>query len=60
MPNLSHSELNNIREVVSCHQNIANKLSSYAQQCQDQHLKGMFSKGAQDAQKNAQQLIQMI
>ena len=60
MPNLSHSELNNIREVVSCHQNAASKLQSYASQCQDQQIKSMFTKAAQDAHKSAQQLIQMI
>ncbi|MCL2461468.1 MAG: hypothetical protein FWF44_02290 [Defluviitaleaceae bacterium] len=60
MPNLSHSELNNIREVASCHQNVANKLNTYSGQCNDQQLKAMFSKAAQDAQKAAQQLIQMI
>ena len=60
MPNLSHSELNNIREVVSCHQNVSNKLSTYASQCQDQNIKRMFNQAAQEAQKSAQQLIQMI
>ncbi|MCL2351990.1 MAG: hypothetical protein FWC55_05600 [Firmicutes bacterium] len=60
MPNLSHSELNNIREVVSCHQNVANKLNSYAGQCQDQNIRRMFGQAAQEAHKSAQQLIQMI
>jgi len=60
MPNLSHSELNSIREVVSCHQNVSNKLQSYAGECKDQNIKRMFSQAAQEAQKSAQQLIQMI
>ena len=60
MPNLSHSELNSIREVVSCHQNVANKLTSYASECQDQNIKRMFSQAAQETHKSAKQLIQMI
>ncbi len=58
--NLSQMELNSIREIVSCHQTIASKLSTYANQCQDQHIKQMFSQAAQEAQKSVQNLIQML
>ena len=60
MPGLSHSELNSIREVVTCHQTTASKLHEYANQCQDPNIKQMFTKAAQDASKNAQNLIQML
>ncbi|MDR1558504.1 MAG: hypothetical protein LBS84_02175 [Clostridiales bacterium] len=60
MPGLSQSELNSIREIVSSHQTVANKLSDYANQCQDSNIKQMFSKAAQDATKSAQNLIQML
>ena len=60
MPNLSQVEINSIREAVTCHQTASNKLSHYAEQCQDQNIKQMFGKAAQDAQKSAQTLIQMM
>ncbi|MDR2650002.1 MAG: hypothetical protein LBB94_09860 [Clostridiales bacterium] len=60
MPGYSHSELNSIREVVSSHQTTANKLNDYANQCQDQNIKQMFTTAAQDAAKSAQNLIQML
>jgi len=60
MANLTQSELNSIREVVTAHQNVACKLSTYAQQVQDPSLKQMFDKGSQDARKNAMDLINMI
>lgn len=60
MAKLSQQELNSIREVVSSHQTMANKLSTYANQCQDQSIKQMFSQASQQAQKSAQNLIQML
>ena len=60
MPGYSQSELNSIREVVACHQTTANKLSDYANQCQDPTIKQMFTKAAQEANKSAQNLIQML
>lgn len=60
MPGYSQSELNSIREVVCAHQTTANKLTDYANQCQDQNIKQMFTKAAQDANKSAQNLIQML
>ena len=60
MPNLTQQELSSIREVVSSHQNVACKLDTYAQSISDPQLKQMFDKGAQDARKNAMDLINMI
>ncbi len=60
MTNLSQSELNSIREVVTGHQTMACKLKSFANQVQDAQIKQMFSKASQDAQQSAQKLIQML
>lgn len=60
MPQLSHSELNSIREVVACHQTASNKLKEYSQQCTDPKLQQMFSKASDDAKKSAQTLLGMI
>ncbi|MDR1705915.1 MAG: hypothetical protein LBS19_14700 [Clostridiales bacterium] len=60
MPNFNQMELSSIREVVGGHQTTAAKLNAYASQCQDQQIKQMFQQAAGEAQKSAQQLIQML
>jgi len=60
MSNFSQSELNSIRELVVGHQTISSKLSSYAEQCQDQQIKQMFSQASGQAQRAAQNLLQML
>ena len=60
MPNLSQVEINSIREVVSSHQMMSSKLSTYANQCQDQQIKQMFQQAATEANKSAHNLIQML
>jgi len=60
MANFNQMELNSIREVVGCHVTAANKLQSYANQCQDAQIKQMFQQASTEAQKSAQKLIQML
>ncbi len=60
MANFTQSELNSIREMVTSHQTISSKLKSYADQCQDSNIKQMFNQASQQAQKSAQNLIQML
>ncbi len=60
MQNFNQSELNSIRELVTGHQTMSAKLSAYANQCQDQQIKQMFSQASQQAQQSAQKLIQML
>lgn len=60
MPGFKQSELNSIREVVSAHQTMGTKLSSYAEQVQDPQIKQMFSQAATQAKQSAQNLIQML
>ena len=62
MPNqgLKQSELNWIREVVSCHNMSACKLNAYASQVQDPQLQSMFSNASRQARQAAQNLLQML
>ena len=60
MTNLTQMEVNSIREIVSGHQMMANKLKCYANDCQDAQIKQLFSQASQDAQKSAQTLIGML
>jgi len=60
MANLNQSELNSIRESVMGHQTMASKLKDYASQCQDTKIKQMFTQASQDAEKGAQNLLQML
>jgi hypothetical protein len=60
MANLNQSELNTIRELVTCHHTTASKLSAYAEQCNDAGIKQMFSQASQKARQSAQNLIQML
>ena len=57
---LKQSELNSIREVVACHQTVANKLSAYAEQVNDPNIKQMFTQASTQARQGAQNLIQML
>ena len=60
LANLTHTELNSIRELVISHQGMSTKLATYAQQCQDAQLKQMFGTASQQAKQAAQNLIQML
>ena len=60
MQGLKQSELNWIREVVSSHQTIASKLSTYADQVQDPQIKQMFTQASTKAKQSANNLIQML
>ncbi|MCL2399009.1 MAG: hypothetical protein FWC91_04585 [Defluviitaleaceae bacterium] len=60
MTGLRQSELNSIREVAACHQTVANKLSSFANQVNDSNIKQMFNQASNQARQGAQNLIQML
>lgn len=60
MAQLTQVEVNSIREVASCHQTVAAKFNTYAQQCTDPQIKQMFQKAGQDATQSAQKLIQLL
>ena len=60
MSGLKQSELDHIREMASCHQTVANKLSAYAEQINDPNIKQMFTQASTKARQGAQNLIQML
>ncbi|MCL2415297.1 MAG: hypothetical protein FWD01_00655 [Defluviitaleaceae bacterium] len=60
MANLSQLEMNFIRETASCHITAASKLSEYAQKCNDSQIVQMFQKAADDANRAAKNLTQML
>ena len=60
MSNLNQCEFNSIREVVGSHITTAMKLGEYAAKCNDPQIKQMFTQGAQDARKSANQLTNML
>ena len=60
MQNISQSELNSIREVVTSHVTMANKLNDYADKVSDGSIKTMFTQAAAQAHQSAQNLISVI
>lgn len=54
---LTELELQNLRELIGKHETACNKLNAYAQQAQDQQIKQMFQKSAQDAHNTKQKLM---
>lgn len=60
MPQLSQVEVNTIREMVTGHQTMSAKFSTYSNQCQDSQIKQMFQKASTDSKDSAQKLIQML
>ena len=60
MAQLSHLELENLRHLIGSHETACNKLNAYAQQAQDQQIKQMFQKSAQDAQNTKQKLMSFL
>ncbi len=60
MAHLTQIELQNLRELISAHQNVSSKLRTYAQQSTDSHVKGIFEQGANAADNTAQKLISFL
>lgn len=60
MASLNQMELSSIRETVASHKTMSAKLTDYAESCTDSQIKQMFQKAATDADKSAQNLLQML
>ncbi|MDR1688077.1 MAG: hypothetical protein LBS21_05640 [Clostridiales bacterium] len=60
MANFTQSELDSIREVVTCHLSVASKLSSCANSVSDGEIKQMLIQSAQEAKQNAQNLMRLL
>ncbi|ENK1243914.1 DUF1657 domain-containing protein [Clostridium sp. FAM 1755] len=57
---LTELELQNLRHLIGSHETAHNKLNDYAQQAQDQQIKQMFQKSAQDAENTKQKLMSYL
>ncbi|KEI77843.1 hypothetical protein N452_04205 [Clostridium botulinum A2 117] len=57
---LTEVELQNLRELISTHETACNKLNAYGEQAQDQQIKQMFQKSAQDAHNTKQKLMTFL
>ncbi|NEZ47023.1 hypothetical protein FDF74_07330 [Clostridium niameyense] len=55
--NLTQLELQNLRHLIGAHETAHNKLSCYAQQCQDPEIKQMFQQSADEANNTKQKLM---
>jgi hypothetical protein len=60
MSNYTQVELNYIREIVTFHQILSSKLSSFSKQCQDPEIKELFSNASSSSQKSINDLIQIL
>lgn len=60
MSNLNQMELQNLRHFIGAHGTIANKLDTYASQCQDQQVSQMLKQDAQDARNSKQKLMTFL
>jgi len=57
---INELELQNIRHLIGSHETAYQKLSTYAQQCQDPQIKQMFQRSAQDAMDTKQKLMSFL
>ena len=60
MPDLNQLELQNLRHLIGAHDNISQKLDSYAQDAKDPQVKEFFQKSAQDAKDTKQKLMSFL
>ncbi|NLM46015.1 MAG: hypothetical protein GX200_04350 [Firmicutes bacterium] len=60
MSMLNQQELENLRHLIGAHDTGAQKLETYAKQCQDPEIKQMFQQSAQRARQTKQQLMQFL
>ena len=60
MQGLKQSELDHIREAVTNHLAVSNKLNAYSHQVQDPQIKQMFSQASTKARQAAENLIRML
>jgi hypothetical protein len=57
---LNHMELENLRHLISSHQNSMKKLNFYASEVQDSQCKQMFQQSAKSAQQTADKLMSFL
>ncbi len=60
MHQLNQMELQNLRHFIGSHETAAQKLNTYAQQCQDPQIKQLFQQSAQSAENTRQRLLSFL
>lgn len=60
MSNLSELELQNLRHLIGGYETSHCKMNAYAQDAQDTQVKQFFSKAAQSAMQNKQDLMKFL
>ena len=60
MSDLNQIELQNLRHLIGAHDTSYQKLTNYANTCNDTQVKQMFTKAAQDALNGKQKLLTFL
>ena len=60
MADLNQVELQNLRHLIGAHDTSYQKLTNYANTCNDEQVKQMFTKAAQDALNGKQKLLTFL
>lgn len=60
MADLNQMELQNLRHLIGAHDTSYQKLTDYANKCNDDQVKQMFTKAAQDALNGKQKLLTFL
>ncbi len=60
MAQINQQELENLRHLIGSHETGAQKLETYAQQCQDPEIKQMFQQSANSARQTKQKLLSFL
>lgn len=60
MTNISELELQNLRHLIGGYETTHSKLTTYAEEANDNEVKQFFQKSAQSAEQTKQQLMQFL
>lgn len=60
MSNLNKLELQHLRHLIGAHCNIEKKLNCYLEKCNDETIKEMLKKDAEDAKRSKDTLMQYL
>jgi type III secretory pathway component EscR len=60
MTQLNQQELQNLRHLIGSHETASQKLRTYVQQTNDNQIRQMFEKSAQEAQNTKQKLMSFL
>lgn len=60
MSQINQLELQNLRELIGCHETLVNKLKFFANQCQDPKLRNMMQQSSQSASDTKETLLTFL